>query len=92
MPIVGHPSHREHLQSRSLGAHCVSLPMSYEDVIPILTALNGKGVKATDFGTEWSGGLESKGVEYWIGPSDVELEMVNRVNDVCGTFNSLSIC
>lgn len=43
-------------------------------------ALNGKGSKVSDYGQEWVGGLEYKGVEYWTGPSEVELEMKNEVN------------
>lgn len=54
--------------------------MSYEDAIPLLAALNGKGSKVSDFGQEWVGGLGYKGVEYWSGPSEVELEMKNEVN------------
>lgn len=57
-----------------------SLPISYEDALPILKALNGKGSKVSDFGQEWVGGLGYKGVEYWTGPSDDELEMKNEVN------------
>lgn len=59
-----------------------SLPISYEEAIVLLKALNGHGPKASDFNKYWQGGrLESKGVEYNIGPSPVEL-VLNLVNEV----------
>lgn len=57
-----------------------SLPMSYEDVIPILQALNGKGLQPSDLDASFDGGLRHRGVEYYTGPSDVHLHVVNRVN------------
>jgi N-acetylated-alpha-linked acidic dipeptidase len=60
-----------------------SLPMSYEDVIPLLKALEGKGFKAGDVTPDWVGGLGYYGVDYWTGPSEVDLHFVNDVNTVC---------
>jgi hypothetical protein len=54
--------------------------MSFEDVIPILNALKGKGMPASDLGPEWLGGLGFYGVEYFIGPSEVDLRLMNDVN------------
>lgn len=58
-----------------------SLPISYQEVLPILKALNGHGPKASDFNKYWQGGgLGHKGVEYNIGPSpeDVVLNLNNQ--------------
>ncbi|KAI9656119.1 MAG: hypothetical protein M1831_004690 [Alyxoria varia] len=58
-----------------------SLPISYEDAVPLLKALNGHGPKASSFNKYWQqGGLDYKGVEYNIGPSPAGVE-VNLVND-----------
>lgn len=66
--------------------------MSYEDVIPILTALNGKGIAATDLGDAFSGGLTHHGVEYWTGPSEVDLHLVNEVNTrVMPIWNTMAV-
>ena len=58
-----------------------SLPISYQDALPLLKALNGHGPKASDFNKYWQGGgLGYKGVEYNIGPSagNVVLNLVNE--------------
>lgn len=64
-----------------------SLPLSYEDAVPLLKSLNGKGVKLAD-GREgkppgWrEGGLRDEGVEYWTGDGQgVEVELVNVVDE-----------
>jgi hypothetical protein len=57
-----------------------SLPISYEDAIPILNALKGHGTPAGEISEDWVGGLEFYGVEYFTGPSEVELHFVNEVN------------
>ncbi|KAH5338240.1 hypothetical protein HBI67_123820 [Parastagonospora nodorum] len=58
-----------------------SIPISYEDALPILKALNGHGPKATLFGKSWqTGGLGYKGVKYNIGPSPENL-VLNLVNE-----------
>ena len=47
-----------------------SLPISYQDALPILRALNGHGPKVSEFNKYWQGGkLGYKGVKYNIGPS-----------------------
>lgn len=57
------------------------MPISYADALPILTALNGHGPKASEFNEYWQGGgLEYKGVEYYIGPSPSNL-VLNLVNE-----------
>jgi N-acetylated-alpha-linked acidic dipeptidase len=53
-----------------------SLPISYEDAIPLLELLKGKGIKAADIGSDWEGGLTHR-VEYWTGPSEQDLRLVN---------------
>ena len=58
-----------------------SLPISYEDALPILKSLNGYGPKAKSFNKYWQGGgLEHLGVKYNIGPSpeDLQLHLVNE--------------
>ncbi|KAF2454692.1 N-acetylated-alpha-linked acidic dipeptidase-like protein [Lineolata rhizophorae] len=58
-----------------------SIPISYEDALPLLKALNGYGPKASSFSKAWKGtGLEYKGVEYNIGPTPDEL-VLNLVNE-----------
>ena len=50
-----------------------ALPISYREVKPILSALNGYGHKKT----EWKGGLE--GFDYWTGPNpQVSLNLYNK--------------
>lgn len=78
-----------------------SLPISYEDAIPLLKALNGQGPKASDFNQYWQGGgLGYKGVEYYVGPSpeDVVLNLVNEQEytttplwNVIGVINGTSV-
>lgn len=58
-----------------------SIPISYEDALPLLKALNGHGPQATSFSKSWhGGGLDYKGVEYNIGPSPEGLTL-NLVNE-----------
>ena len=58
-----------------------SLPISYQDALPLLRALNGHGPKASDFNQYWQGGgLGYKGVEYNIGPSPKNI-VLNLVNE-----------
>jgi len=59
-----------------------SLPISYEDAIPLLKSLNGHGIKRQDT-LEWKeGGLRYLGVEYFTGPStETFVEFVNEMDD-----------
>ncbi|KAI9752623.1 MAG: hypothetical protein M1815_000387 [Lichina confinis] len=58
-----------------------SLPISYEDALPLLTALNGHGPPASSFSDFWDGGgLGYLGVQYHIGPSPSTLAL-NLMND-----------
>ncbi|GAA6011120.1 hypothetical protein JCM10207_005504 [Rhodosporidiobolus poonsookiae] len=74
-----------------------SLPISYADALPLLLRLNGRGSRLED-GREgkregWrEGGLGYKGVEYWTGPSEGEVEMVNNVEDkVTAIWNTYAL-
>lgn len=58
-----------------------SIPISYEDAIPLLKSLNGKGIKREDKEGFREGGLGYRGVEYWTGPGEDEAEMTNVVDD-----------
>lgn len=65
-----------------------SIPLSYEDAIPLLKSLNGRGVKLEDgqrAGKKmegWKeGGLRDKGVEYWTGPGEEVVELTNIVEE-----------
>ncbi|KAF2876045.1 hypothetical protein BDV95DRAFT_603430 [Massariosphaeria phaeospora] len=58
-----------------------SLPISYQDALPLLQALNGHGPKSSAFNKYWQGGgLGYKGVDYSIGPSPAgwALNLVNE--------------
>lgn len=69
-----------------------SLPISYEDAIPLLNALKGKGHKASDIDDSFEGGLGYYGVEYWTGPSDVDLHLVNEVNTrITPIWNNMAV-
>ncbi|EIW70651.1 hypothetical protein TREMEDRAFT_29057 [Tremella mesenterica DSM 1558] len=57
-----------------------SLPISFEDAIPLLKALYGEGLAVETLGPEWSGGLTHYNVSYFTGPSQISLHMVNQVN------------
>jgi N-acetylated-alpha-linked acidic dipeptidase len=61
-----------------------SLPISYRDALPLLLALNGHGLNASDLGGDWgAGGLYHKGVNYNIGPAPkVTVNLVNEVEYV----------
>lgn len=53
-----------------------SQPISYQEAIPLLRALNGHGPPASEFNKYWQGGgLGYKGVEYHIGPSPPSLQL-----------------
>lgn len=57
-----------------------SLPISYEDAIPLLNTLKGQGTPASELGPLWEGGLKYLGVEYWTGPGDRDVNFVNEVD------------
>lgn len=59
-----------------------SIPISYQDAIPILKALNGHGPKASDLNKYWTRniGLKYKGVNYNIGPTPDDV-VVNLYNE-----------
>jgi len=56
-----------------------SLPISWEDALPLLRALEGHGIAAEDLEKGWKGGLE--GVGYYSGPSVAKVNLVNEVED-----------
>lgn len=60
-----------------------SLPISYQDAIPLLESLKGKGIKREDRDGWKEGGLNWKGIEYWTGPSGPEqiVELKNEMRD-----------
>ncbi|OCF36828.1 membrane protein [Kwoniella heveanensis BCC8398] len=69
-----------------------SLPVSYEDVIPILKALEGKGIHASELGDDWVGGLGFHGVDYFVGPSEVDLHLYNEMNErVMPIWNTMAV-
>ncbi|KAF2090309.1 glutamate carboxypeptidase II [Saccharata proteae CBS 121410] len=58
-----------------------SIPISYQDALPILEALNGHGPNVSSFNKYWQGGgLGYKGIKYNIGPTpdNVVLNLVNE--------------
>ena len=56
-----------------------SLPISYQDALPLLRALNGLGPNASSFNRYWQGGgLAYKNVSYNIGPSNLTLNLYNE--------------
>ncbi|KAL8996368.1 MAG: hypothetical protein Q9169_004091 [Polycauliona sp. 2 TL-2023] len=58
-----------------------SLPISYQDALPLLQSLNGYGPPASDFNDFWQGGgLDYLNVSYNIGPSpsSLKLHLVNQ--------------
>lgn len=60
-----------------------SLPISYEDALPLLKSLNGKGIKMGKDNPEGfrEGGLGYLGVEYWSGPGEEIVEVINIMED-----------
>ncbi|CAK7221676.1 hypothetical protein SCUCBS95973_004579 [Sporothrix curviconia] len=60
-----------------------SIPISYEDALPILKALNGHGPTSKDFGHWWTRneGLGYRGVDYNIGPTPADKVQVNLYNE-----------
>ncbi|KAI9477383.1 Vacuolar protein sorting-associated protein 70 [Coemansia sp. RSA 1821] len=56
-----------------------SLPLSYRDALPLLNAMQTHGSLAADIDSNWVGGLTSRGIEYWTGPSEYEVQVENIV-------------
>ncbi|ETS75189.1 hypothetical protein PFICI_13673 [Pestalotiopsis fici W106-1] len=59
--------------------HIPSLPISYADALPLLKALNGRGLTPEQVGGEeggWRGVLS--GVDYCTGPSNVKVSLLNH--------------
>ncbi|KAL8820109.1 MAG: hypothetical protein Q9223_001600 [Gallowayella weberi] len=57
-----------------------SVPISYQDALPLLQSLNGHGPSASEFNEYWQGGgLDYLNVSYNIGPSPSSLKL-NLVN------------
>jgi N-acetylated-alpha-linked acidic dipeptidase len=55
-----------------------SIPLSYQDALPILKSLNGRGIPAKRFGSGWSG--ELAGIDYSTGPSK-EVVLLDSAQD-----------
>lgn len=76
----GYPAHRNATRVPQADAKSLpkipSLPLSYRDAQPLLQALVGHGENVTA-DAEWRGALD---IEYWTGPGDVEVNLVNRVD------------
>lgn len=53
-----------------------SLPISYEDALPLLRSLNGKGVKVAT-----TGGLGYLGVDYFSGPGEDSIYVLNHIEE-----------
>lgn len=65
----------------NLLASIPSVPISYQDALPLLRSLNGYGPSASDFNEYWQGGgLDYHNVSYNIGPSppSLKLHLVNQ--------------
>ncbi|KAK4703801.1 N-acetylated-alpha-linked acidic dipeptidase, partial [Phenoliferia sp. Uapishka_3] len=72
-----------------------SFPISYQDALPLLKSLNGKGYQMRDAskGKEWKeGGLGYLGVEYWSGPGEDTIKMENIMDDkVTPIWNTMAV-
>jgi hypothetical protein len=54
-----------------------SLPISYQDALPLLKSLNGLGEQIED----WEGGLKDEGVQYSVGPGEGQVELENETDE-----------
>lgn len=52
-----------------------SLPLSWQDALPLLKATQGRGVAGDK---DWKGGLDE--VDYYSGPTEGDVELVNIVD------------
>ena len=67
------------------------LPVSYEDALPILQLLENTGIKASELGESWEGGLTHR-VSYWTGPSKQLVRLVNEVDTrVIPVWNTMAV-
>ncbi|GAA6006595.1 hypothetical protein JCM11491_003110 [Sporobolomyces phaffii] len=79
--LAGAPDRLE-LDDPSLNVPTIpSLPISYEDAVPLLKSLNGHGTRREDRPGWREGGLRYQGVEYFTGPGPDQVEVVNEVED-----------
>jgi len=58
-----------------------SLPISYEDAIPLLKSLNGRGKAREDVEGWKEGRLRYRGVEYWTGPGEEMVRLRNGMEE-----------
>ncbi|KAG2200181.1 hypothetical protein INT47_009819 [Mucor saturninus] len=63
-----------------------SLPLSWEDALPLLKATQGLGVRKEQ---DWAGGLEE--VDYYSGPTEGDVIMINHIeNKITPIWNVIS--
>lgn len=64
-----------------------SLPLSYRDALPLLKAMEGRGVRGEN---DWAGGLEEVG--YYSGPTEGEAYLENIVdNKITPIWNTIGV-
>ncbi|GAA5941163.1 M28 family metallopeptidase [Sporobolomyces koalae] len=69
-----------------------SIPISYQDAIPLLKSLNGRGQQRQDRAGWKEGGLRSNGVEYWTGPGDETVKLQNEMSEkITPIWNTMAI-
>lgn len=75
----GEPSYRNATRLEGSGnvPGIPSLPVSYEDAIPLLRLLEKRGKKATELDEDWQGGLQH--LDYYTGPSEAQVRVRNEV-------------
>ena len=72
----GKPSYKDATREKPANIPDIpSLPLSYEDAIPFLRALNGRGPCFDD----WKGGLGYEDVQYCAGPSAGKMTIINDI-------------
>ncbi|KAL1953085.1 hypothetical protein VTO42DRAFT_3604 [Malbranchea cinnamomea] len=77
----GYPSRRDspRADKSAVVPKIPSLPISWENALPLLEALDGHGVVGSEVGrTNWIGGLN---VTYSTGPSTAKLSLTNEMED-----------
>lgn len=63
-------------QVQHLKPQIPSLPLSWENALPLLKATQGRGVRGQD---DWAGGLGN--VDYYSGPSEGNVYLVNIIEE-----------